>query len=86
MQLGLFMRTIRQINSELDKLYSELDTVQQMSEEAVMLTFNADSKAEYIALINEEIDSLENELEEVEIYHGRKRNFARTADLPFLCW
>lgn len=86
MQLGLFMRTIRQINSGLDKLYSELDTVQQMSEEAVMLTFNADSKAEYIALINEEIDSLENELEEVEIYHGRKRNFVRTADLPFLCW
>lgn len=47
------MRTILSISSELDKLYSELDTVQQMSEEAVMLTFNADSKAEYIALINE---------------------------------
>lgn len=80
------MRCKSSINSELDKLYSELDTVQQMSEEAVMLTFNADSKAEYIALINEEIDPLENELEEVEIYHGRKRNFVRTADLPFLCW
>ena len=53
------MRCKLSINSELDKLYSELDTVQQMSEEAVMLTFNADSKAEYIALINEEIDSLE---------------------------
>lgn len=80
------MRTILSISSELDKLYSELDTVQQMSKEAVMLTFNADSKAEYIALINEEIDSLENELEKAEIYHGRKRNFVRTADLPFLCW
>lgn len=80
------MRCKSSINSELDKLYSELDTVQQMSEEAVMLTFNADSKAEYIALINEEIDPLENELEEAEIYHGRKRNFVRTADLPFLCW
>ena len=80
------MRCKSSINSELDKLYSELDTVQQMSEEAVMLTFNADSKAEYISLINEEIDSLENELEEVAIYHGRKRNFVRTADLPFLCW
>jgi len=61
------MRCKSSINSELDKLYSELDTVQQMSEEAVMLTFNADSKAEYISLINEEIDSLENELEEVDI-------------------
>ena len=80
------MRTISQISDELEKLYSELDIVQSMSEESVRLTFNADSKAEYIALINEEIDSLENELEEVEIYHGRKRNFVRTADLPFLCW
>ena len=32
------------------------------------------------------VTKLENELEEVEIYHGRKRNFVRTADLPFLCW
>lgn len=80
------MRTILSISSELDKLYSELDTVKSMSEESVKLTFNADSKREYIELINEEIDSLENELEEAERYHGRKRNFIKTADLPFLCW
>lgn len=80
------MRTILSISSELDKLYSELDTVQSMSEESVKLTFNADSKGEYIELINEEIDSLENELEEAERYHGRKRNFIKTADLPYLCW
>jgi hypothetical protein len=80
------MRTILSISSELDKLYSELDTVQSMSEESVKLTFNADSKREYIELINEEIDSLENELEEAERYHGRKRNFIKTADLPYLCW
>lgn len=80
------MRTILSISSELDKLYSELDTVQSMSEESVKLTFNADSKGEYIELINEEIDSLENELEEAERYNGRKRNFIKTADLPYLCW
>lgn len=80
------MRTILSISSELDKLYSELDTVQSMSEESIKLTFNADSKGEYIELINEEIDSLENELEEAERYHGRKRNFIKTADLPYLCW
>jgi len=80
------MRDIRQINDELDKLYSELDIVQSMSEELVRSVFNAECKGEYISLLNEEIDSLENELEEVERYHSRKRNFVRTADLPFLCW
>lgn len=43
-------------------------------------------RASIYPCFNEEIDSLENELEEVERYHGRKRNFVRTADLPFLCW
>ena len=76
------MRTISQISDELEKLYSD----QSMSEESVRLTFNAECKGKYISLLNEEIDSLENELEEVERYHGRKRNFVRTADLPFLCW
>lgn len=80
------MRTISQISDELEKLYSELDIVQSMSEESVRLTFNAECKGKYISLLNEEIDSLEDELEEVERYHGRKRNFVRAADLPFLCW
>lgn len=31
------MRTVRQISDELDKLYSELDIVQSMSEESVRL-------------------------------------------------
>ena len=80
------MRTTRQINNELDKLYSELEIVQSMSEESVRLTFNTDNKAAYIALLNGEIDSLESELDEVENYNGRQRNNERTADLPFLCW
>ena len=80
------MRTISQISDELEKLYSELDIVQSMSEESVRLTFNAECKDKYISLLNEEIDSLENELEDVERYHGRMRNFVRSADRPFLCW
>lgn len=79
------MRTISQISDELEKLYSELDIVQSMSEESVR-SHSIECKGKYISLLNEEIDSLENELEEVERYHGRKRNFVRTADLPFLCW
>lgn len=54
------MRSLLSISSELDKLYYELDIVQSMSEESVRLTFNVDSKKEYIELINEGIDSLEN--------------------------
>lgn len=42
------MRTISQISDELEKLYSELDIVQSMSEESVRLTFNADCKGKYI--------------------------------------
>ena len=40
----------------------------------------------YVDQLNTKIYTLENELEESERYHGRKRNFVRTADLPFLCW
>lgn len=80
------MRTIKQISDELDKLYSDLDIVQSMSEESVRLTFNADCKCKYISLLNEEIDSLENELEESKRYHCRKLNFVRTVDLHFLWW
>lgn len=41
------MRTISQISDELEKLYSELDIVQSMSEESVRLTFNAECKGKY---------------------------------------
>ncbi|WP_373229157.1 hypothetical protein [Phocaeicola dorei] len=46
------MRTISQISDELEKLYSELDIVQSMSEELVRLTFNAECKGKYISLLN----------------------------------
>ena len=71
------MRTIRQINEELDELYYELDTVQSMSEEAVRCRFNADSKKEYVSILNEEIVALEDELNEVEGYLDRERNYER---------
>lgn len=50
--------------TELDELYKELDIVQSMSEDAVCMMFNADSKQEYIDLLNEEIDRLEDALDE----------------------
>lgn len=86
MLLGLYMRTIEQINNELDGLYQELDTVQSMSEEAVRYRFNTDSKKDYVDILNEEIDSLEDELDEVEGYLHRERNYEKTADKPYICW
>lgn len=51
--------------SELDRLYDELRNAQSMSEDAVCLTFNVDSKQEYIEILNEEIDRLEDEINDV---------------------
>lgn len=44
------MRTISRISDELEKLYSELDIVQSMSEESVRLTFNAECKGQVYIL------------------------------------
>lgn len=51
--------------NELDRLYDELKTVQSMSEDAVCMLYNVDFKQEYINLLNEEIDKLEDALSEV---------------------
>ncbi|MEL5895877.1 hypothetical protein AAE250_20570 [Bacteroides sp. GD17] len=77
---------MKEIEKKLDDLYAELDSVQHMSEEAVCLTYNVDRKQEYIQLIIEEIDSLEDQLEELEAYEDRETNYRRTADMPCLCW
>lgn len=80
------MVSIINLNNELDELYNELNLVQSMSDEAVSFTFNADSKREYIDLLNEEIDKLEDELEEAERYRNREINYQRTEDKPYICW
>lgn len=55
-----------EIEEELDKLYKELETVKNADEETVCRAFNADSKQEYIDLIQEEIDCYEAILAGVE--------------------
>ena len=74
------------LEKKLNELYFKLDTVQHTSEDAVCMTYNADSKQEYIRLIIEEIDSLEDQLEELQAYEDRETNYRRTADMPCLCW
>ena len=48
-----------EIENELDKLYRELETVKNADEETVCRAFNADSKQEYIDIIQDEIDCYE---------------------------
>ena len=55
-----------EIEEELDKLYKELETVKNADEETVCRAFNADSKQEYIDLIQDEIDCYEAILAGVE--------------------
>ena len=47
---------------KLSGLYDELHQVAHMDESEVCRRYNADSKAEIIALINEEISSIKDEL------------------------
>ena len=51
--------------TELDELYKELDIVQSMSEDAVCMRFNVDSKQEYIDMLNEDIDRLEDAMDDM---------------------
>lgn len=49
-----------EISRELDELYTELRVVQNMHEETVCKRFNVDSKEEYIEILKDEIQALEN--------------------------
>lgn len=75
-----------EIEEELDKLYKELETVKNADEETVCRAFNADSKQEYINLIQEEIDGYEAALDEIYRYEHREVNYRQTADNPYLVW
>lgn len=78
--------TRNEIESQLTELTSELKNVMQMDEQTVCRVYNADEKAEIIVLINEEINTCVELLEELNDYENRTINYQRTADMPFLCW
>lgn len=72
-----------EIEEELDKLYKELETVKNADEETVCRAFNADSKQEYIDLIQDEIDCYEAILaddEESDCDEWDAHGFANEAD------
>ena len=78
--------TRHEIEEELDKLYKELETVKNADEGTGGRTYNADSKQEYIDLIQEEIDGYEAALDGIYRYEHREVNYRQTADNPYLVW
>lgn len=72
------MKDTNELNKQLDALYLDLDVAQRMSEESVCATFNADSKKEYINLLNDEIDQLEDILDEDEMDSWEEQEAERT--------
>lgn len=58
--------TRTEVNNQLNDLYRELADIQLMTEEEVCKRYNADSKAEMIDMLNEEIAFWENEAEAFE--------------------
>ena len=56
--------------SELDRIYVELSIVKGLDEESVKRAYNADSKAEVVLLIEEEIAAHEEALREREGFTG----------------
>ena len=50
--------------STLDDLYSEVESIKDMTEEEAKRAYNVDSKDEILAILYEEITALEEEYEE----------------------
>lgn len=64
------MRTKHQINNELEVLKVQLSELICMSEEQACLIHNVDEKEEIIGILQDEIDSLEIELESISLPTG----------------
>lgn len=60
------MRTTHEIQSEIDSLTDELIDIHEMTEEEAMLRFNVDSKEQIIAIDNELLVELAEELAEAQ--------------------
>lgn len=57
------------MNSRYTELNNELEDVYAMSEEAVCFRYNVDNKAEAIAILQAEIDSIDDEEDEDDDYY-----------------
>lgn len=58
------MRTTYEIQNEIDEIIDELAEIQRMTDEEAAYRFNVDTKAQIIALDNDRLTELSNELHE----------------------
>lgn len=58
------MRTIYEIQNEIDEIIDELDEIGRMTEDEAALKFNVDNKAQIIALDNDRLKELSKELDD----------------------
>lgn len=57
------MRTVYEIENEIDCIVDELRDINDMTDEEAAVRFNVNSKAEIIALDNERLKEISNELD-----------------------
>ena len=68
------MRTIYEIQNEIDEIIDELDEIGRMTEDEAAFKFNVDNKAQIVALDNDRLKELSKELDdaiELEESHSR---------------
>ena len=68
------MRTIYEIQNEIDEIIDELDEIGRMTEDEAAFKFNVDNKAQIVALDSDRLKELSKELDdaiELEESHSR---------------
>lgn len=68
------MRTIYEIQNEIDEIVDELDEISRMSEDEAAFKFNVDKKAQIVVLDSDRLKELSKELDdaiELEESHSR---------------
>lgn len=68
------MRTIYEIQNEIDEIIDELDEIGRMTEDEAAFKFNVDAKAQIVALDSDRLKELSKELDdaiELEENHSR---------------
>ena len=58
------MRTIYEIQNEIDEIIDELDEIGRMTEDEAAFKFNVDNKAQIVALDSDRLKELSKELDD----------------------
>lgn len=77
-----------EVSNKLDELYSELESVRDMSESEVCSKYNADCKQDIEDIIEEEIEALKSyDCDDYSEDDGMDYiNLQQSQGLPVICW